>query len=108
MGKKMAEERRKKEQGSAPATTNNITQASLYNNASMTQAACFSNIVSMGMNLTQPDFLNRERKKQFDTAYKNAQKDMGSEFEKPGVAKEYKERHYYIKEHKNLNYENPL
>ena len=26
---------------------------------------------------------------------------MGMEFEKPGLAKEYKERHYYIKEHKN-------
>ena len=33
---------------------------------------------------------------------------MGEEFEKPGVAKEYKERHYYVQAHKNQNIENPF
>ena len=74
----------------------------------MTQASCLSNVAPKGMNLIQPDFLNQERTKIFDAAYQIAQKDMGSEFEKPSAAKEYKERHYYIKEHKNLNCENPL
>ena len=58
--------------------------------------------------LEQTDFLAQERTKHFDTAYRNAQKDMGEEFEKPRIAKEYKERHYYLKDHKNSNVENPL
>ena len=79
----------------------------------MTQAACFSNVefpqhIPRMMNLKQEDFLNQEKTKEFNIAYQNAQKEMGAEFEKPGLAKEYKERHYYIKEHKNANIENPL
>jgi len=35
-------------------------------------------------------------------------KNIGAEFEKPGIAKEYKERHYYIQGHKNSNITNPL
>jgi hypothetical protein len=71
----------------------------------MNLAACLSNIA---MPLQQADFLAQERAKPFEDAFKKAQNDMGAEFEKPGVAKEYKETHYYLKEHKNQNVENPL
>ena len=76
-------------------------------------AACYSNTIiptttTTSMNLKQDDYLNLEKSKEFKMAYQNALKDIGGEFEKPGVAKEYKERHYYIKEHKNNDIENPL
>ena len=79
----------------------------------MTQAACISNVaipqhIPRMMNLKQEDFLNQEKTKEFNIAYQKAQKEMGAEFEKPGLAKEYKERHYFIKEHKSINIENPL
>ena len=48
------------------------------------------------------------KSKAYKSALQNAEKDIGAEFEKPGKVKEYKERHYYIKEHKNSNIENPL
>ena len=59
------------------------------------------------MNYAQADFLNQEKTKEFDDAFEKAKEEMGAEFEKPGVAKEYKERHYYIKEHKN-EIKNPI
>ena len=59
------------------------------------------------MNYNQADFLNQEKTKEFDDAFEKAKEEMGAEFEKPGVAKEYKERHYYIKEHKN-EIKNPI
>ena len=68
-------------------------------------AACISNVA---MPMEQVDFLAQERTQEFDSAFKKAQNEMGEEFEKPGVAKEYKETHYYLKEHKNPNVENPL
>ena len=60
------------------------------------------------MNMCQADFIGQERTKAFKGAFEKAIKEMGEEFEKPGVAKEYKERHYYIQAHKNQNIENPL
>ena len=57
--------------------------------------------------LEQVDFINQENTKEFEKAFEMGMKDMGAEFEKPGVAKEYKETHYYIKDH-NLDIENPL
>ena len=57
--------------------------------------------------LEQADFINQENTKEFEKAFEMGMKDMGAEFEKPGVAKEYKETHYYIKEHK-IDIENPL
>lgn len=49
-----------------------------------------------------------EKTKEYEIALENAKKNIGVEFEKPGIAKEYKERHYYIKEHKYSNISNPL
>ena len=69
-------------------------------------AANFLNCMPMN-NLMQADFLNQEKTIEFDKAYKMGMKEMGAEFEKPGVAKEYKERHYYIKDHFNQK-SNPL
>ena len=69
-------------------------------------AANFLNCAPMN-NLMQADFLSQEKTMEFDKAYQKGIKEMGAEFEKPGVAKEYKERHYYIKEHRN-EIENPL
>ena len=60
------------------------------------------------MNMCQADILGQERTKAFKGAFEKALKEMGEEFEKPGVAKEYKERHYYISNHKNQNIQNPL
>ena len=83
----------------------------------MVQAACFSNIAmprglnrqaKMEMNLKQDDLIFEEGREEFDNALQRAKREMGAEFEKPGVAKEYKERHYYIKNHKNSQIENPL
>ena len=62
-------------------------------------------------NLTQADFIMQDRALNVNQAFERAEKEMGMEFEKPGLAKEYKERHYYIKEHKNTKYneiQNPL
>ena len=59
------------------------------------------------MKFTQADFLNQEKTKEFEDAFEKAKEEMGAEFEKPGVAKEYKERHYYIKEHKS-EIKNPI
>ena len=58
--------------------------------------------------MIQKDDLIYLKSKAYKSAVKNAKKDIGDEFEKPGKVKEYKERHYYIKEHKNSNVENPL
>ena len=61
--------------------------------------------------LTQADFLGQDRALNVNQAFERAEKEMGMEFEKPGLAKEYKEHHYYIKEHKSSKYnsiENPL
>ena len=71
----------------------------------MTQASMLSNTIPT-MNLIQTDSLMQN--KEIENAFERAEKEMGSEFEKPGKAKEYKERHYFIKEHKNNKIENPL
>jgi hypothetical protein len=57
--------------------------------------------------MMQSDFLSQERSQAFKKAFELGRKEMGAEFEKPGKVKEYKERHYYIKDHKN-NINNPL
>ena len=75
----------------------------------MTQAASLLNcapIRGRGRNLMQTDLLMQD--KMISDAFERAEKEMGAEFEKPGIAKEYKERHYYIKEHKNNEVKNPL
>ena len=64
----------------------------------MDSIKCFT---STTRNLTQADFLMQDRSRNVKEAFERAEKEMGMEFEKPGLAKEYKERHYYIKEHKN-------
>ena len=58
--------------------------------------------------MKQVNFLNQEKTKEFKKAYEKAKQEMGAEFEKPGVAIEYKERHYLIKEHKDSKVENPF
>ena len=65
----------------------------------MDRFKCFS--TSTTRNLTQADFLMQDRSRNVKEAFERAEKEMGMEFEKPGLAKEYKERHYYIEEHKN-------
>ena len=77
----------------------------------MTQAACYSNVVfpqERNINLTQEDFLHLESNKAFNNALQKSKIEIPTEFEKPGLAKEYKERHYYAKNHKNENVENPI
>ena len=75
----------------------------------MTQACCYSNIaLPQAMDLKQEDLIEQERFGAFRNACQKAEKEIGAEFEKPGLAKEYKERHYYIKNHKNNIIENPL
>ena len=74
----------------------------------MTQAACLSNIfIPQQLNLKQDDLIAKERYGAFQNALHRAEKEIGAEFEKPGLAKEYKERHYYINNHKNI-VQNPL
>ena len=58
--------------------------------------------------MKQLDFIKEEKKDEFNYALEKAKKEMGNEYEKPGVAKEYKERHYYLKEHKDSVIKNPL
>ena len=72
----------------------------------MMAANCLNNCIPKNSYM-QADFLSMEKTKEFDKAFQMAIKEMDAEFEKPGVAKEYKERHYYIKEHKN-EIKNPL
>ena len=60
------------------------------------------------MNLKQEDYLMRDRVFNVNQAFERAEREMGPEFEKPGIAKEYKERHYYIKKHRDDKMENPL
>ena len=70
----------------------------------MNFAVSLSNIAGPNMNrmnFTQADFLMQDRAFNINKAFERAEREMGAEFEKPGLAKEYKERHYYIKEHKN-------
>ena len=77
----------------------------------MNFAANLSNIARPNMNqmnFTQADFLMQDRAFNVNNAFERAEREMGAEFEKPGLAKEYKERHYYIKEHKNDYIRNPL
>ena len=61
----------------------------------------FAANISNTMNFCQADFLSQDRAYNVNKAFERAEREMGMEFEKPGLAKEYKERHYYIKEHKN-------
>jgi len=58
--------------------------------------------------MDQADFIYEEKKDEYNYALEKAKKEMGNEYEKPGVAKEYKERHYYLKEHKYSDIKNPL
>ena len=58
-------------------------------------------------NLCQADFLMQEKGSVFSEAVDKGVKQMGAEFEKPGKAKEFKERHYYLKKHK-CNIDNPF
>jgi len=74
--------------------------------APMMAANCL-NCMPPTRNLMQMDLVNLEKTKEFDRALEMGLKDIGAEFEKPGVAKEYKERHYFIKDH-HSNIENPL
>ena len=60
------------------------------------------------VNLTQADLLTQDMAFNINQAFERAEREIGAEFEKPGIAKEYKERHYYIKEHKDKEVENPL
>ena len=87
----------------------NMTNANFMN---MNNKNFSANLYNMApprmMNLKQEDYLMQERALEVNQAFERAEKEMGAEFEKPGIAKEYKERHYYIKEHKNNKIENPL
>ena len=81
----------------------------------MTQAACLTNIaiprnleMNNRINLKQEDILEKETAQNFNAAFQKAKNEISIEFEKPGLAKEYKETHYYIKAHKNSAVENPL
>ena len=58
--------------------------------------------------MDQADFINEEKKFEVNYALEKAKKEMGNEYEKPGVTKEYKERHYFIKEHKSSTIKNPI
>ena len=58
--------------------------------------------------MEQEDLIRDYKTKDYNKAFENAKKDMGAEFEKPGKAVEYKETHYFIKEHNHLNIKNPL
>ena len=58
--------------------------------------------------MEQVDFIYEEKKDEYNYALKKAKEEMGNEYEKPGVVKEYKERHYYLKEHKNSEIKNPI
>ena len=60
------------------------------------------------VNLTQADLLTQDMAFNINQAFERAEREIGAEFEKPGIAKEYKERHYYIKEHKDKEVENQL
>ena len=74
----------------------------------MMMAANYLNCVPSKLNMIQSDYINQESSIPFKEAFKIGRKDMGEEFEKPGIAKEYKERHYYIKEHKDFDIKNPF
>jgi hypothetical protein len=80
----------------------------MNNFASPMMAANFLNVMPNSMNLKQEDILMPDRAFNVNQAFERAEREMGAEFEKPGIAKEYKERHYYIKEHKYSKIENPL
>ena len=66
------------------------------------------NIKPEKIEMKQADFINEEKKVEIHYALEKAKREMGNEYEKPGVAKEYKERHYYLKEHKDSVIKNPL
>ena len=86
-----------------------MAQSSISSMMNMNYAASLSNVAPV--NYCQADFLSQERGVNVQKAFERAEKEMGMEFEKPGLAKEYKERHYYISEHKNDKFDtiqNPL
>ena len=93
---------------------NNMNNMMLMNNfnavPNQMMAANFLNVERPMklMNLKQEDYLIQDRLFGVNQAFERAEREMGAEFEKPGIAKEYKERHYYIKEHKYSNIDNPL
>jgi hypothetical protein len=58
--------------------------------------------------MKQVDFIYEEKKDEYNNALKKAKEEMGNEYEEPGVVKEYKERHYYLKEHNNSEIKNPI
>ena len=87
-----------------------MNRAMQMNNMCLAQKS-FAASLSNTMNFCQADFLMQDRALNVSNAFKRAEKEMGIEFEKPGLAKEYKERHYYISEHTNDRYnviQNPL
>jgi len=49
-----------------------------------------------------------ERKDNYKKAVNNAEKEIGSEFEKPGKVKEYQEAHYYLEKLVQCEINNPL
>jgi len=84
----------------------NMNNMAMNNFAMPMMAANYLNAMPQRMNLKQEDYLRQDFN--VNQAFERAEREMGAEFEKPGIAKEYKERHYYIKEHKYSKIENPL
>ena len=88
----------------------NMNQMQSFNSQnSLFAASHLNNLPPMKfMNLKQEDYLRQDNIFKINQAFERAEKEIGVEFEKPGIAKEYKERHYYIKKHKYSNINNPL
>jgi hypothetical protein len=88
---------------------NYIREGNLQLNSIQRESANLLNIAPMMINnnminLYQADFKMMEQSSAFQNAVNMNQMDAGAEFEKPGEAKEYKERHYLFREHKNKLY----
>ena len=56
------------------------------------------------LNMCQSDLISIEKSNDFSKAVNINRIDAGAEFEKPGEAKEYKERHYLFRQHKDMLY----
>ena len=68
------------------------------------RASMMPMMASNMMNLNQADFRMMEQSSAFQNAVMMNKIDAGSQYEKPGEAKEYKERHYLFRDHKNKLY----
>ena len=93
---------------------NNINNNMMMNNIVLPQACNLGRVqeskilASAYSNCMQPDFIRLEKSAAFSNAVERGQREMGAEFEKPGKAKEYKERHYYLKDHNSQKIDNPF